>query len=35
MQLDEDDDFQAWCSECEKARLKSDGWNDESEEFED
>ncbi|MBW7674217.1 DUF6882 domain-containing protein [Chryseobacterium chendengshani] len=33
MQLDEDDDFQAWCSECEKVRLQSDGWNNESEEF--
>ncbi|KQT29579.1 hypothetical protein ASG22_19850 [Chryseobacterium sp. Leaf405] len=33
MQLDEDDDFQAWCSECEKVRLQSNGWNDESEEF--
>lgn len=26
----EDDDFQAWCDECEKVRLASDGWNDES-----
>lgn len=33
MELDDDDDFQAWCDECEKARLKSDGWNDESMEF--
>jgi hypothetical protein len=33
MELDEDDDFQAWCTECEKKRLKTDGWNDESMEF--
>lgn len=33
MELDKDDDFQAWCSECEKERLKTDGWNDESMEF--
>lgn len=33
MKLDEDDDFQAWCTECEKVRLKTDGWNDESMKF--
>jgi len=33
MELNEDDDFQAWCAECEKERLKTDGWNDESMEF--
>lgn len=33
MELDDTDDFQAWCSECEKERLKTDGWNDESMEF--
>ncbi|MDR6528926.1 hypothetical protein J2787_004365 [Chryseobacterium rhizosphaerae] len=33
MDLDEDDDFQAWCSECEKVRIEYNGWNDESEEF--
>lgn len=33
MELDEEDDFQAWCSECEKKRLETDGWNDESMEF--
>ena len=33
MELDEDDDFQAWCSDCEKERIKTDGWNDESMEF--
>jgi hypothetical protein len=32
---DEDEDFQAWCDECETARLKTDGWNDESMEFAD
>lgn len=31
MELDDDEDFQAWCSECEKARIKYDGWNEESE----
>ncbi|MES2574706.1 MAG: hypothetical protein V4572_07170 [Bacteroidota bacterium] len=31
----EDDDFQAWCDECENIRLKQDGWNDESMEFAD
>lgn len=30
MELDEDDDFQAWCDDCEIQRLKSGGWNDES-----
>lgn len=33
MELNEDDDFQAWCSECEKERIKTDGWTDESMEF--
>jgi len=33
MELEDDDDFQAWCSSCEKERLKTDGWNDESMEF--
>jgi hypothetical protein len=33
MPLDKDDDFQAWCSWCEKERIKTDGWNDESMEF--
>ncbi|WP_246175092.1 DUF6882 domain-containing protein [Tenacibaculum aiptasiae] len=33
MELDEEDDFQAWCSECEKERLRTNGWNDESMEF--
>lgn len=31
--LYEDDDFQAWCNECEKVRVATDGWNDESMEF--
>jgi len=33
MKLEEDDDLQAWCSECEKERLKTDGWNNISIEF--
>ena len=33
MELHEDDDFQAWCDECEKVRLKYDGWNKKSEKF--
>lgn len=33
MELDEEDDFQAWCSQCEKERLKTDGWNEESMEY--
>ncbi|SEW25185.1 hypothetical protein SAMN05421841_1839 [Chryseobacterium wanjuense] len=31
MELGEEDDFQAWCSDCEKIRLQHDGWNEESE----
>ncbi|MGE8533922.1 DUF6882 domain-containing protein [Chryseobacterium sp.] len=33
MELEEDEDLQAWCSECEKIRVESDGWNEESEKF--
>jgi hypothetical protein len=33
MELGEDEDFQAWCSECEKVRLSTNGWNEESMEF--
>lgn len=33
MELEEDDDFQAWCGECEKIRIKNNGWNEVSEEF--
>jgi hypothetical protein len=33
MELEEDDDFQAWCNDCEKVRSKEDGWNDESMKF--
>lgn len=33
MELGEDDDLQAWCNECEKVRVKYDGWNEESEKF--
>jgi hypothetical protein len=28
--IDGDDDYQAWCDECERARLKEGGWNDAS-----
>jgi hypothetical protein len=31
MDLGEDDDFQAWCDECEEARLQEGEWNDVSE----
>ncbi|MGC3945442.1 MAG: hypothetical protein QM762_13165 [Chryseolinea sp.] len=27
MDLGDDDDFMAWCSECEAVRLQEDGWN--------
>lgn len=33
MELEEDDDFQAWCNECEKVRIEYDGWDEESEKF--
>ena len=33
MELAEEDDFQAWCSDCEKERIKTDGWNEKSMEF--
>lgn len=33
MDLEEGEDFQAWCNECEKIRIKFDGWNEESEKF--
>ena len=33
MELEEDDDFQAWCRECEIQRLKTNGWTDESMEY--
>jgi len=33
MDLDEGDDFAAWCNECEKVRIQHDGWNEKSEEF--
>ena len=35
MQLAEDDDFQAWCDECEKVRERTGGWNEESMAFAD
>lgn len=28
MELGEDDEFQAWCNECEIERQKNDGWNE-------
>jgi hypothetical protein len=30
MELEEDDDLQAWCSACEDVRLAEDEWNDQS-----
>ena len=30
MELEKDDDFQAWCNECEAIRQKEGGWNDNS-----
>lgn len=33
MELDDGESFQAWCNKCEKIRLKSGGWNDDSEKF--
>lgn len=27
MELSNDDDFQAWCDQCEKIRVAEDGWN--------
>lgn len=35
MELFDDDDFQAWCDECESVRQKEGGWNDKSMEFAD
>lgn len=26
--IEEDDDYQAWCDECEKVRLKAGEWTD-------
>lgn len=33
MELFEDEDFGAWCDDCEKIRIKYNGWNEMSEEF--
>ena len=33
MDLDDEDDFAAWCDECEQVRVDKDGWNEESEKF--
>ena len=30
MELSEDDDFQAWCDECEAVRQDEGEWNDKS-----
>lgn len=35
MELDEDEDLQAWCDECEKMRISTDGWNEKSMKFAD
>lgn len=33
MPLGEDDDFMAWCDECEKVRVRCDGWAEEAMKF--
>jgi len=33
MELSDEDDFQAWCNECEVVRVAEDGWNDNAMEF--
>ncbi|MDX1906589.1 MAG: hypothetical protein SF053_06095 [Bacteroidia bacterium] len=33
MELQEDDDFQAWCDTCENVREAYEGWNEDSEKF--
>lgn len=33
MDLDDEDDFAAWCNECENHRIKYGGWDEESEKF--
>jgi len=33
MDLEDDDDFQAWCFECEKVRLEENGWTEKAMEF--
>ena len=35
MDLEESEDFAAWCNECEEYRLSQNGWNEESEKFAD
>lgn len=35
LSIEEDDDYQAWCNECEKVRAKEGEWNDESIAFAD
>ncbi|KUJ62050.1 hypothetical protein AR687_10475 [Flavobacteriaceae bacterium CRH] len=33
MELEDDDDFQAWCNDCETIRKKEDGWTDHAIDF--
>lgn len=33
MELDDEDDLQAWCDACEEIRLKCNGWDEDSEKF--
>jgi hypothetical protein len=33
MELVEGDDLQAWCDDCEKIRVKYNGWTEESEKY--
>lgn len=33
MPLGEDDDFMAWCNDCEAVRVRCDGWSDEAMKF--
>jgi hypothetical protein len=35
MELSDEDDFQAWCDECERVRQKEGGWNENSMKFAD
>ncbi|WBO85840.1 DUF6882 domain-containing protein [Hymenobacter yonginensis] len=35
MELHDEDDYQAWCNECEVVRQQEDGWNEKSMEFAD
>lgn len=33
MNLNDDEDLQAWCNDCEKIRISTNGWNEESERY--